>query len=341
MRALVLRGPRDIVDTGLPDPIPARDEVLIQVEACGVCGSDVHGYLGLSPRRSAHMPLVMGHEMVGRIAGRGADVPDALPTGRRVVIQPQSWCGRCRACQDGMPNICQNMSIAGIERNGGFAEFLTVPADRAFPAPDTLNADAGALVEPLSVQVHCFRTLVPAMPHTVLVLGAGAQGLLAAQLARLAGARHIMVADPVPERLEVAGAVGATEVAQSGEADVVAWVRERTDGWGADAVIEASGSSSARQTAVAAAAPGGTVVLVGLGHGETSLDCLDIVNREISVRGSYCYSDADFLRALDLLGTGQVRTEAMVQSLPLSGGEACFRELVERPSAVPRFLLTP
>ncbi len=341
MKALVFHGKQNVTFEQVTAPNAGPGEVLIKVSACGICGSDLHGYLGHSARRTAHAPLIMGHEFTGTVAAIGPGSNGALGVGRRVVIQPQIACGTCRACRSGLNNICPNMAILGIERAGGFAELVSVPEDRVFALPDNITDAQAAMTETLAVEVHLFRHFVPPLARVVVVIGAGAQGLLAAQLARLSGAEQVIVADRVPERLALAAQLGATRTIQSDREDAVKIVLAGTDGWGADVVIDAVGAPSVRQQGVAMLQPGGTLALIGLGVGETELNFLPVVGRELRIQGSYCYSDDEFLRALDLIASGQVRVDAMLHEAPLESGAALFQQLIDAPAGLTKVLLAP
>jgi 2-desacetyl-2-hydroxyethyl bacteriochlorophyllide A dehydrogenase len=338
MQALVFHGLRQLSVEAVPEPVLKPGEVLVQVAVCGICGSDLHGYLGHSARRNASIPLIMGHEFTGQIAALGPDFSGDLAVGQRVVVQPQISCGRCRACRSGLANICPNMSILGIERAGAFAERVAVPAQRVFPLPDGLSDTHGALIETLAVEVHLFRQMARPLLRTVVVLGAGAQGLLAAQLARLGGASQIIVTDLMPHRLRLAEQMGATAVLRADE-DVVAGILRLTDGWGAEFVIDAVGASTTRQQGVAVLAPGGTFGLVGLGPGETTLNFVPVINRELVLHGSYCYSDDDFLRALELLAAGHIQVGSMLELEPLREGAALFERLMDPAAGLTKVLL--
>lgn len=345
MQALIFHGTKQLAVEQVPEPRIAAHEALIKVSACGICGSDLHGYLGHSPRRSASVPLIMGHEFTGQIAEFGSEVGlevrQKFAVGDRVVIQPQISCGRCRACQSGYYNVCPNMKLLGIERAGGFAEYVAVPADRLFALPANLSEAEGSLTETLAVEVHLFRTMAAPLLRTVVILGAGAQGLLAVQLARLAGASQIVVADLVPQRLALAGQMGATRTVQADSEDVVKTVLALTDNWGADFVLEAVGVPLLRQQALAMIAPHGTIGLIGLGKGETTLNVLPIVNKEITIRGSYCYTDDDFQRSIELISSGQIKVQSMLYEAPLGEGIPYFERLIEEPAHLTKVLLRP
>ncbi len=340
MKALVFRGTKQIGIEEVAEATPAPDEALIQVAYCGICGSDLHGYLGHSARRSRNVPLIMGHEFSGRVVALGSDVKDRFEIGQRVTVQPAISCGTCPACQSGRGHICPNMNLIGIERSGAFAPYVAAPADRLFALPDTISDEAATLAETLAVEVHLFRQMAPSLVRNVLVLGAGAQGLLAVQLARLMNIPEIIVSDVVPARLQLAAQLGATVTVDARRQDVAALAKERTQNWGVEFAVETTGAPPARQQGLAALAPGATFGIIGLGEGPTTVDFLPIVARELSIRGSYCYTDDDFVRSIELLASGQVQADAMLSATSLDSGPEVFSALVTDPADKIKVLLT-
>jgi 2-desacetyl-2-hydroxyethyl bacteriochlorophyllide A dehydrogenase len=231
------------------------------------------------------------------------------------------------------------MVILGIERAGAFAPYVTVPVDRVFRLPAGLDDLTGALAETLAVEVHLFRNLSAPLLRTVVVLGAGAQGLLAVRLARLAGAAQVIVSDVMPHRLELAQQMGATTIIHANHEDVPARVMALSENWGAELVVDTAGVPITRQQGLASLAPGGTLSLIGLGKGETTLDFVPVVGKELSIRGSYCYSDDDFYRSMELLASGQVRVSDMIQVAPLREGVTYFDRLTRQPDGLTKVLL--
>jgi 2-desacetyl-2-hydroxyethyl bacteriochlorophyllide A dehydrogenase len=345
MRALVYHGKRTLTVEDVPAPVMAENEVLVQVTACGICGSDLHGYLGHSARREASIPLVMGHEFSGRIVALGTEIGGKnvppLTEGSRVVVQPVISCGYCPACRAGLNHICPSMEILGIERTGAFTELVAVPVHRVFALPESVDELDAALTETLAVEVHLFRQMTTPLPRMVVVLGSGAQGLLALQLARLAGAEQVIVTDVIPQRLALAQTLGASVTIRADQEDVVEAVLDCTNGWGAELVIDTAGLALTRQQGVATLAPGGTLALIGLGEGETTLNFLPVVAKELNIRGSYCYSDDDFERAVELIAKGQVQIQSMIQTAPLNEGPAYFEKLADEPEGLVKVLLQP
>ncbi len=341
MNALVLRDVRDVVLVDMPQPEPRTDEIVVEVLLAGICGSDVHGYLGHSERRSSNLPLVMGHEIVGRVARAGAAVASSFGLGQRVVVQPMIACRACPTCRSGLSNVCPNMHIVGIERAGGFATHVAVPASHVIAVPDSLTDEQAAMVEPLAIEVRLYRECARPLLRSVLILGAGSQGLLAVQLARLSGIPQILVSDTLANRLEMARQAGATDTVDATDVDVAQRVLELTGHLGVELAIETAGASGARTTGLAALARGGTFAIVGLGQRETSIDFLDIVAHEKTIRGVYCYSDEDFARALELLVTSQIQVDHMLSVLPLAEGPAAFAALAGGEDQFVKVLLNP
>lgn len=341
MQALVYYGKGDLRYESVATPILRSGEVLIKVEACGICGSDLHGYLGHSPRRNATIPLIMGHEISGRIAGLGENVPLHLSDEMRVIVQPQFSCGICPACLAGNTNVCPKSGLIGIERHGGFAEFVAVPADRVFPIPDDLSAERAAMVETLAVEVHAFERYVPPHIETLAVIGAGAQGLLVVQLAKLRGIPRIIVLDLISERLELAKMLGATHTIDAHNEDAVERVLHITEGWGADVVIDAAGGVKARQQGVRMLAPAGICILIGLGKGETEIDFNPVIMRGQTLQGSYTYTDTAFQNALSLLISEQIMVDGLLTTAPLAEGVRLFRQLTTSLASVVRVMFKP
>lgn len=323
MRALVYTAPNHVEIRTLPEPQPTADEVLIQVAACGICGSDVHGFEGRSRIRVP--PMVMGHEFGGRVvtAPEGSD----LEPGIRVVVQPLVGCGRCALCLNGKPNICPDRQLIGGHRQGAFAEYVKAPARAVYPVHDALSDTGATLVEPLGNAVHMLNLAGGALDRNVVVLGAGTLGLLTAALARAAGARTVISTDVDEHRLEVARRLGADECWNARHPDLVDRIRERTGGVGADIIIDAAGFTVTRQQGVAIAAQGGTVVLLGLTDPTSEIPILDVINREIALLGSYSCTDADFRTAISILESGRIDTESWVHTASLDEGQGQFQGL--------------
>jgi 2-desacetyl-2-hydroxyethyl bacteriochlorophyllide A dehydrogenase len=331
----------DLAIDDVADPEPGSDEVIVEVLLAGICGSDIHGYLGHSDRRMNNLPLVMGHEVVGQVIRLGTGVVAGPAIGDRVAIQPMIACHACIACRSGHPNVCPNMQIIGIELPGGFATHVAVPARLAIPVPCSLTNEQAVMAEPLAIEVRLYREYAASLQRNVLILGAGSQGLLAVQLARMMGIPQIIVSDTLHDRLQLALRLGATDVIHALEEDVPARVMSLTHGVGVELAAETAGASAARQNGLDSLARGGTFAIVGLGQGHTSIDFLDLVSQEKSVRGVYCYTDDDFARAIEILTTQRIHVEPMISVLPLECGADAFASIVDGTQKSVKILLDP
>jgi threonine dehydrogenase-like Zn-dependent dehydrogenase len=309
-----------------PAPTPEPGEVLVAVEAVGICGSELSGYLGQNSLRRP--PLIMGHEAAGRIAfDSDATLSDGAPAraGARVTFNPLLTCGVCDRCRAGKSNLCRNRQLISAHRPGAFAAYVAVPACLCVPLPDHVSLTLGSLTEPLACSV---RAVAHAdAPQRLVILGAGPIGLLCLIAARAAGIEHILVSDVSDRRLAVARAWGATTTVNARD-NVLAAVQTFAPG-GADAAIDAVGLTVTRDQAVRAVTPGGRVVLIGLHEEESMLAANYVVRQEITITGSFTYSDADFARALELLATGWVSLDGdWLEERPLAAGPAAFEELL-------------
>ena len=223
MKALLLSAYKQLDLVDMPAPTPAVDELLIRIKACGICGSDVHGYDGSTGRRIP--PIVMGHEAAGIVESVGSAVTSFRP-GDRVTFDSTVYCGKCFFCLRGQANLCDNREVIGVStpafrRMGAFAEFVTVPARIAYPLPDNMPFTHAAMIEAVSVAVHAVSLTPIALDDSVVVVGAGMIGLLTLQAARQAGAGKVIVLDIDDARLELARSLGATHTLNSRDADVV------------------------------------------------------------------------------------------------------------------------
>ena len=339
MKALVWVASSKIGLQETEKPVPQEDEVLIRVRAAGICGSEVEGFLGKSDKRVP--PLIMGHEFAGDIENSGAGEDDPL-NGKRVVVEPYLSCGECEECLQGRDNLCPSRKLIGVHRPGGFAEYVAVPRKAVYVLPESLDYVGATIVEPLAVSVRLFHQNQRGLLKWVAIFGAGAQGLLALQVARTFGADTI-ISDINPSRLESARALGASAVIHAKEEDPVQKICEITKGRGIDLAVEAAGLSVTRQQALASLKQGGTVVLVGLGADEamTTFNCIDVVNKELRVVGTYAYSTWEFLQAMDLLAREKINRAGWVEEIPLEKGPKAFEELARGEARAAKFVLIP
>jgi len=310
VKALVFTAPGQVELLDVPEPEPAPREVLVEVRAAGICGSELHGARRPGFRQP---PLIMGHEFAGTGAG-----------GEPVVVNPILSCGRCAECRRGLRHVCREREIIGVHRAGGFAERVAVPASALRPLPPGLPWEAAALIEPAANAVHAWNLAGRALGASgavstdgaqrarVAVIGCGAIGLLCAAMALSSGAALVEVTDLSPARLAAAQRLGA-EVASpglSGEYDVV---------------IDAVGSAATRAASVAHQRPGGVAVWLGLAEEEAGFDANALIRSEKRVLGSFAYRDEEFAQAMARISDWDLTWAA---GYPLAEAAGIFTDLM-------------
>jgi L-iditol 2-dehydrogenase len=324
-RAAVLYAPGDLRVEERPVPEPGPREVLVEIAAVGVCGSDVHYYEhGRIGPFVVREPLILGHESAGRVAALGSEVTRHA-VGDRVALEPGVPCGRCRECRAGRYNLCRDVRFfATPPIDGAFANYVTIHEDFAFALPDSVSDEAGALMEPLSVGIWACRKASVSPGDRVLVTGAGPIGLLAQQCALAFGATAVTVTDMSEARLELARRTGATATLRAGE--------ELPE---VDALIECSGHPAALAAGVAALRPAGTAVVVGMGPEEDATVPLSLIqSREIWLTGTFRYANT-YPTAIALAAEGRVDLEAIITGrYELADAEAALRSAREDPGSV-------
>jgi 2-desacetyl-2-hydroxyethyl bacteriochlorophyllide A dehydrogenase len=330
MKALVYTAPNEVTFRDEPDPTAHADEVLLAVEAAGICGSDMHAYHGRDPRRNP--PLILGHELAARII----EGPSA---GARVTVNPLITCGRCDYCVTGRDNLCARRTMIGMTRPGGFAERIAVPAQTLIEVPQHMTARAAALTEPAATALHALNLAMRAMPRPLpearmLVIGGGAVGLLAALLARSYGCRSLTLAEINPLRRRAAQAAGIPNTVDPADPG------NRMEN-GADLVIDAVGARATRGTALVAVRPGGTVVHIGLADWQSEIDMRKLTLAEVTLIGTYTYSTADLRATVAALASGAFGTLDWVEERRLADGAAAFADLDAGRIAAAKILLRP
>jgi threonine dehydrogenase-like Zn-dependent dehydrogenase len=317
VKALVWHGDRRLLLEELPEPATGADEVVFEVALAGICGSDLHPYRGdAGPRRP---PLVLGHEAVGSVRGRAG----------RFALFPLVACGSCQACARGEAQLCEHRGLVGLDRQGVFAERVSVGEDALVAVPDGLVDEAAVLVEPLATAVSALRLEQVAAGAALVVLGGGPIGLLTVYAGVLAGATVIAV-EPLASRREIARRLGA--------ADVLADAAELPPR-AADVVVDAVGVEATWRAGVAAVRSGGSVCLVGLGQADRAMPVGELVRRGVTVRGHYAYTHEDFAAALEMLAH---RPPPLDWLSIVALGEAAdgFRRLVDEPDTVAKVLVS-
>lgn len=343
MQALLLKNYKELELTDMPVPGVRSDEVLIRVSACGICGSDVHGYDGSTGRRIP--PLVMGHEAAGVVAQAGADVR-GLREGARVTFDSTVSCGNCFFCKRGEINLCDNRQVLGVScgdyrRHGAFAEYVAVPARICYKLPEQLAFEHAALIEAVSVAVHAAGLPKIRLGDTAVVVGSGMIGLLVIQAVRLAGCGTIIAVDLDDAKLEKARRLGADVGLNPKSVDVPDAVRELTGGRGADHAMEVVGATEPIRTAVAATRKGGTVTLVGNLSPKVEVELQSVVTRQITLYGS-CASSGEYPACIELLARGAIRVEPLISAYaPLTEGVSWFQRLYAHEPNLMKVVLKP
>lgn len=342
MKALLLSKYRHLEIADLAIPEAETGEVVIRVAACGICGSDVHGYDGSSGRRIP--PIVMGHEAAGTVAAVGDGVI-GWTEGDRVTFDSTIYCGECAPCLRGDINLCDRREVLGVScsdyrRAGAFADFVAVPARILHRLPENLPFASAALLEAVAVALHAVSLVAAAEGSTALVVGAGTIGLLLQQALRVAGCSRVFVADVDSSRLKLSMELGATATLLAGP-NFAQQLLQLTNGTGVDLAIEAVGKTETIKVAIDGVRKGGSVVLVGNISPEVTLPLQKIVTRQIRLQGS-CASAGEYPRAIELLSDGAIRVKPLISAVaPLDEGPQWFERLYTRDPKLIKVVLTP
>ena len=343
MKALMLSTYENLEVVNIPEPSCAADEVLIRVAACGICGSDVHGYDGSSGRRIP--PIVMGHEGAGIIERVGIDVKDYRP-GDRVTFDSTVYCGHCEFCQRGEVNLCDNRQVLGVScgdyrRNGAFAELVVVPARILYRLPEKFPFEEAAMLEAVSVALHGVRVTQMKGGELALVIGAGMIGLLTAQAARATGCKSVMIADVDAGRLKMAEEVGIADTLHMSGNELIQEVLRRTDGRGVDVVLEAVGRAETVVASIECVRRGGTVTLIGNIQPEVPLPLQRVVTREVRLQGS-CASAGEYKEAIRLMSSGSIKVRPLISATSsLEQASDWFSRLHRREPGLLKVVITP
>ena len=324
MKALVYVGEEKLDFCEVTDHTVNSKEQLINVDSAGICGSDMHAYLGHDARRPA--PLILGHEASGIISGGDRD-------GERVTINPLVTCMNCQSCKAGRENICPNRQIISMApREGTFAEMVAVPETNLVKVPSNISLDKAALTEPLAVSWHAARlaieTLHPSMDRSVLVVGGGAIGLASALAFKAMGIENIIIVEPNSIRRKYL----------NDKCNVISV--EKVDQF-FSIVVDAVGFKKTREIASAKVSPGGVITHIGLGEDTGGIDVRRITLQEVSFIGTYTYTAGDFMDTAQAIFDGRLGPLDWIERRPLSEGNTAFREIREGKIASPKVLLSP
>ena len=324
-------------------PAPDKEEVLIQVGACGICGSDIHGMDGSSGRRIP--PIIMGHEFAGTVEAVGSEVTRFKP-GDHVTPDSMESCGSCGFCPQGKANLCDHRRVIGVScgqyrRQGAFAEYIAVAERSVYSMPESMSFERAAFAEPVSVALHAVNQVPIRLNDTVVVMGAGIIGNLVVQVLRLAGCGRILVVDLDPGRLSLACELGADEGLLSDPQKVYEVVMARTGGRGADLAMEVVGITPTLQLAIRCVRNGGAVGLVGNVAPSVDFGLQAVVTREISLHGS-CGCCSEFGDAIDLIDRRAILVDPLISKVaPLSEGAEWFGRYQQRDHNLIKVMLRP
>ena len=343
MKSLVLTEPRVLRIQESPTPDLAADEALIRVKACGICGSDVHGYDGSSGRRIP--PLIMGHEAAGVIEGMGAKV-EGFSLGDRVTFDSTVYCGECEYCLEGKVNLCDRRMVLGVScgeyrRHGAFAEYVAVPSRILYKLPPSLPFEHAAMIEAVSVAVHAVGRVKFQPGDASVVVGAGMIGLLLVQAARAAGCDRVIAVDLDKDRLKLAKELGATQSINPLESDTIETILGATAGQGARVSFEVVGSTPTVETAIQATRKGGAVVLVGNLAPQVEFPLQSVVTREITLFGS-CASAGEYPKCIELMDKGAIKVSPLISAqATLEEGAEWFDRLYAKEAGLMKVILQP
>ena len=325
MRALVYQGPKTMTIEQWPTPTPKAGEVRVRTAYCGICGSDVHGWLGITGRRTA--PMVMGHELSGIVSAVGEGVT-TCQVGDRVTVLPVFYCGECDYCKEGLDNICPNREFMGaMSCNGAFLDEFCVRQDLICKLPENISLETGALIEPFAVAYRGVQHAGSVEGKTVMICGAGTIGLMVLKVCKMLGAKTTVIVDLSDDRLALARQHGA-DVTINGAGDIDAALKAVGIRDTIDVAIEAVGVTPTVQQTVDYVKNHGTIVWIGNSAPMVTLNMQTVVTRELNIQGSYIYNHDDYLKCIRLLSEQpQDFTGIISDIIPLEDAQAMFEEL--------------
>jgi 2-desacetyl-2-hydroxyethyl bacteriochlorophyllide A dehydrogenase len=338
MQAAVYNGPKslDVVDYKLPSL--SQDELLIKVNACGICGTDFHIFEGNAP---AKIPVIIGHEYAGEIVEIGKNVK-GFRIGDHIAINPNIHCGYCQYCKKGKINLCENLKALGVTLNGGIAQYSIVPLSQAYLIPNDFPLSFAAFTEPLSCCIHGIEKADIKLNDSIVIVGTGTIGLIMIQLARLKGASKVIAVDVSDEKLTLSRKFNADYTFNIKKDNPEKTIKDLTSG-GADVVIECAGNSSALKTSLNLVKKGGTVVLFGLADNKDFIELYlqSFFHKEASIKSSLL-NPFTFQPAVDLLVSGKIRVDLFnINEIKLNNDEIKKLFVEPRDSSVIKYMIIP
>ena len=337
MKAAICKKPFEISIEETPTPVPGPDELLIQVKASAICGSDIKAYEGKHPL--IHLPLILGHEFSGVIVKKGKEV-NGFQEGDRVVVEPSFVCGRCFFCQRMEYYLCENLKQLGHQLPGSFAEYVLSKAKFTYRLPDIIAFEKAALIQPLAISIHAADRAGIRNGMNVVILGMGPIGLLLLQLLRKRGAR-VLVSDLVDFKLDKATSLGADQICHGSDPNINEKVGDWTQGRGADIVIEAAGTSATIRQSFSLIRRGGTILLLGIaGHEKEEVPLERVTLNELNVLGTVRYGMEDFPRAIEMIHQQMVDLDSIItRRFGMTDLPEVFRETIHYPERMLRSVM--
>ena len=337
MKVLRVTIPRTLEIQEEPIPkIDKSDDVLIQVRAAGICGSDISIYQGTSP--VATYPRVIGHEFAGIVKETGADVWDINP-GDHVTVNPVCSCKTCRICLKGRENVCANLKVIGVHTDGGYRQYVKIPAENVFKIKDNIPWEQAAIIEPYTVAAQVTSRGGVTKGDTVLICGSGQIALTILQVCTILGAKCIMT-DIIDERLSRAKSYGAWEVINSDKEDVVLKIKELTGGYGTDIAIDAACVGKTLEQAADSVRAGGVVVTMGFHNTTAPVTEFNITSRELDIRGSRL-NNQKFPQVIEWVESGQIDLSKIITDVyTYTDVEKAFQKIGNDPENTLKVILT-
>lgn len=329
MKALVYEGPNELALKDRAKPKRKDGEVLIKIKACGICGSDVEGYLGKSGRRTA--PMVMGHEFSGKVVETDKD--SKFSEGDKVTAYPKLYCGECKYCKEGLTNICPEADFLGaMDKDGAMQEYLSIDEKYVIKAKDDIDYISLSMVEPLAVAYRATNKISDKElkdSNNVLIIGAGTIGLFVLQVLKLKGVENIIVSDLSDYRLDLAKKLGANHVINPKKEEFKKAIKNITNNDMVDFSFEAVGFSATATQALDSLKIGGTSVWVGNAQKMIEINMQQIVTTELNIKGNYIYSIEDYNECLELIEKEKIDISSIISiKEDLSNGKKLFEKLV-------------
>lgn len=343
MKALVLKEYLRLIYEDMPQPSCGANDLLVQVKACAICGSDIHGFDGSTGRRIP--PIIMGHEASGIVTEVGSAV-QGFTVGDRITFDSTIYCGKCYYCRKGLINLCDQRRVLGVScddyrQNGAFAEYIVIPQHIAYHLPEGISFEQAAMIEPVSIAAHAVGRVKISLNDSAVVVGVGTIGLLLIQMLRLMGCGKIIAIDLDPQKFALARKFGATHCLESVQPDLIPQIRELTEQRGADLVFEAVGLTNTVQIAVDLLRKGGNLVLVGNLKSQIDFPLQSVVTRQITVHGS-CASSGEYPTCLDLVASGKIDVDSLISAVaPLFDGAKWFQRLYQKEPGLMKVILVP